>query len=90
MSMTANMDSNNIAWYFGGREENSDGSMTYVRIWIYSTVLNEILTLYCRSAIQFNDVYIYDANHSYWGSVFDSAQLNVRPSYSAGHTANLV
>ncbi|KAI9284570.1 hypothetical protein BC943DRAFT_55778 [Umbelopsis sp. AD052] len=29
MSMTANMDSNNIAWYFGGRSENADGSMKY-------------------------------------------------------------
>ncbi|KAG2176091.1 hypothetical protein INT44_000570 [Umbelopsis vinacea] len=29
MSMTANMDSNNIAWYFGGRSEKADGSMTY-------------------------------------------------------------
>lgn len=32
MSMTANIDSNNIAWYFGGRTENADSSMTYVRI----------------------------------------------------------
>jgi hypothetical protein len=30
MSMTANVDPNNVAWYFGGRTTNSAGETVYV------------------------------------------------------------
>lgn len=46
MAMTANMDSNDVAWYFGGASPNADGSMTYVRICACRyTILTEILTV---------------------------------------------